>query len=258
MRKMVTGLGLAGCALAIGVHCSSSSSTSSSGGNPDDCGPGPYVKVTGNVNEVTTDGTPHPKEGVEATFFQCPDKKFTSDALGQVHFNLTKGALGAIRLENPDDIPEYLGEWGTSADFVGTVEIVPKIFQSVIAPDFTPDKAGIGFGIAYPEGTFDGGVPPGGPTDPCKRSEGVAFAIPGHPEAKVTYFTTDAIPQPDPNATATSTNGLAVVTNLPDGLVLTPTATKAGCTITGTHHGFTGRLTLVKGYFVLFQMQMTK
>jgi hypothetical protein len=94
--------------------------------------------------------------------------------------------------------------------------------------------------------------------DPCRHSEGVTFAIPDHPEAKITYFTTDPIPKPDPNATATSTNGIASITNLPDGLTVTPTATKAGCTLTGTHDGFTGKASLVKGYITLIALQMTK
>jgi len=44
---------------------------------------------------------------------------------------------------------------------------------------------------------------------------------------------------------------------LPEGIV-TPVATKAGCTLTSGANGFTGRAKLVKGYGTIFTFRMTK
>jgi hypothetical protein len=246
-------LGAAGVMFAC-----SSDEKSSSASDASNCGPGPYVKLTGHVVEATATGVSRPKEDVVVTFDVCPDKPFKSDADGTLTGMMTKGLKGAFKAEHPDDIPSYYGEWGTDENFDGTIQVVPKLFQGIVAPDFTPDKTLLALGVSYPRGTFDAGVPDGGPTDPCQRSEGVTYTIPDHPEAKVVYFTTDAVPKPDPNATATSTNGVATVTGLPDGLILTPVATKPGCKLTGVQFGFTGRVKLVKGYGVIFAFEQTK
>jgi hypothetical protein len=249
------------CAFAVTAAATlscSSEEKSSSASNASNCGPGPYVKLTGHVNELTASGEGRPKEGVVVTFDVCPDKQFTSDADGNLIGNMTKGLKGAFKAEHQDIVSAYFGEWGTDADFDGTVQVIPKLFQGIIAPDFTPDKTLVGLGVTYPLGTFDAGVPDGGPTDPCQRSEGVTYSIPDHPEAKFVYLSADTIPKPDPNATATAKSGVASVSNLPDGIMITPVATKAGCTLTAKHNGFTGRMKVVKGYGSLLTFQLTK
>ena len=243
-------------ALTLSLSCSSSEKASPAS-DPSNCGPGPYVKLTGHVLEATASGTGRSKEGVVITFDVCSDKPFTSDADGTLRGNMTKGLLGAFRAEHPDDIPSYYGEWKTDADFEGTVQDVPKLFQGIVAPDFTPDKTLLALGVNYPAGTFDAGVPDGGPTDTCQRSEGVSYSLPDHPEAKIVYFTTDAVPKPDPSATSTSKNGIATITGLPDGITVTPVASKAGCKLSSQFDGFTGRAKLVKGYGTILAFQMT-
>jgi len=248
----------AGASLLV---ASCSSDEKAAGDDPTSCGPGPYAKVTGRVVEATASGTARPKEDVVMTFAICPEKSFKSDSDGIVRASITKGLAGQFRAEHPDELPGIFGEWKTDRDFDGTVTVVPRLFQSIIAPDWTPDKTLVGFGVDYPPGTFDAGVPDGGPADPCQRSEGVSFTFPDQPQAKVVYFAEAAageFPKLDPNATKTSANGLASVVGLPDGVVLTPAATKPGCTLTGAHDGFTGRITPTKGFGLLFTFRMTK
>jgi hypothetical protein len=211
------------------------------------------------VSETVASGDPRTKEDVTVTFSLCPDKPFTTDANGTIRGRMTKDVPITFTAVHPDDIPSTYGEFKIAGDtFEGSVVVVPKLFQSVVAPDFGPDKTLVAFAIQYPPGTFDGGVPDGGPTDPCQRNEGVTFAIPDHPEAKVVYFTTDAVPKPDPSATATSTNGVASITGLPDGIAITPVATKPGCHLSGAFSGFTGRAFTKKGFGLIFAFQMTK
>jgi hypothetical protein len=239
------------CAIgALGVSCSSSSTTS--GPPSTDCGPGPYVKLTGTVLEASLSGAATPKEGVTITLSMCPDRSFTTDAQGVAVVNVTKSTPTLLRLEHPDDIPAYLGEWMTDVDFVGSAQIVPKVFESVVAPTLGPDTTLLALGVMIPGGATDAG------TDPCTQPDGVTFAIPGHPEAQIAYFTTDAVPKPDTTMTATTSNGLATVTNLADGVTVTPTATKPGCTLTAAVNGFTGRAVAEKGYAVELFFRLTK
>ena len=256
--SVLAALILVGSAVAASSLACSSDDKGSSSGSASNCGPGPYVKILGHVAEATASGTSRPKEDVVITFDVCADKKFTSDADGNVTANMTKGLAGPFRAEHPDDIPSYYGEWATSTDFEGTIGVVPKLFQGIVAPDFTAENTFIAFTASYPTGSFDAGVPDGGPTDPCLRGEGITVTIPDHPEAKIVYFTTDAVPKPDPAAKATSTNGIASITGLPDGISISPQATKPGCKITATHDGFTGRAVLHKGYGVIMTLLVTK
>jgi len=248
---------------AILMSCtSSSSSTSSEPTDPTKCGPGPYGKVTGHLYEATLDGTSKPKSEATITFDLCPTKSFTTDASGSFSVSMTKNKPTVATIDHPDDIPTLLAEWQLETDeFEANASIIPKLFRAVIAPEFNADNSVLGLGVFYPKGTFDAGVPDGGPTDPCQRSEGVTFAIPGHAEAKITYFTSPPsgqIPAPDSNATATSTNGTAKVNGLPEDTFFEFTGSKPGCTVTGKHDGFTGRAKLQKGFATLAFTQMTK
>ena len=257
--RLLGGFGLCAGAAMFVASCSSDEPTAVD--DKANCGPGPYAKVTGHVVEATASGTPRPKEDAVVTFAICPDRSFKSDSEGIVRGNITKGLAGSFRVEHPDELPGIFGEWKADADFEGNVTVVPKLFQAIIAPDWTPEKTLVGLGVDYPQGTFDAGVPDGGPTDPCLRSEGVTFTLPEQPQAKFVYFAEAApgqIPALDPNATKTSSNGLASIVGLPDGVVLTPVATKAGCKLSGAHDGFTGRITPTKGYGLLFTFRMTK
>jgi len=256
-------IGLAAVGIAVvaaAVHCSSSSSSSSSAGSgPTQCGPGPYVKGVGTIYEFSATPPNKTKEGAVVTFTElCPEKSFTSGADGTLTVDFTKGKPTRFKVEDPSDVPTFFGEFQADADFVGTALIVPKLFQGVIAPDWKQDsQALVAFGVTFPQGVFDGGVPDGGPTDPCERGEGVTFSVDGHPEAKVTYFTADAVPKPDPNGTATSTNPVAITLDLADGTAFTASATKAGCKLTAKQGVFTGNFKAEKGYALEIQFQMT-
>lgn len=251
---------------AVVSSCTSSSSSTSSSepADPTKCGPGPYGTAIATIYEANTDGTGKPKPETTVTFDLCPTKTFTTGADGKATVQMTKNKPMIITIDHPDDIPTILPEWQLETDtFEGSAEIIPKLFRAAIAPEFNADNSVLGLGVDFPAGTFDGGVPDGGPTDPCQRREGVTFAITGHPEAKLTYFTTPPsgsmeLPKPDPNATTTSEIGTAKVNGLPEDVFFEYSATKPGCTVNAKHDGFTGRAKLLKGFATLGFVKMTK
>ena len=230
--------------LALVVACSSSTTTPAGPVNP--CGAGPYVKVDGTVNEFQV-GPYRPKEGMKISADLCPNLAATTDANGKVTLNVPKGKPFVTRFDHPDDVPMLFPEWQLDADFVGEMAVIPTSYQSLILPEFAPDKAMIGFGV------FTGAADAG----PCSTADGVTYAIPGQPQAKIVYFNAEPVPKPDATLTATSTNGIASVT-FPDALTVEPTATKAGCTLVSKHDGFTGRAVMQKGRFVQFFFVMSK
>jgi hypothetical protein len=247
--------------LAFIVSCSNSDS-STAADDPTSCGPGPYGKVNATVFEATIDGTTKTKSDVVITFDLCPTKSFTTGSDGKVTLNMTKNRPVITTLDHPDDLPQKLGEWQLAADtFDANASMIPKLFRAVIANELNADTSVLGLGIVFPVGTLDAGVPDGGPTDPCQRREDVTFSIPGQANAKITYFGdpgTGKIPEPDPNATKTTGNGLAKVNGLPEGTLVEIVATKAGCSLSGTHDGFTGRVKLEKGFVTTAFAEMKK
>ena len=264
MRKP-GGVGTLGVLACLGCLASCSNSESSSPSEPSDptvCGPGPYGTVDATVFEATLDGTTKTKSDVAITFDLCPGKTFTTDSGGKVTFKMTKNRPLVTTLDHPDDVPQKLGEWQLEGDtFDANASMIPKLFRAVIASEFTADNSVLGLGVVFPTGTFDAGVPDGGPTDPCQRREDVTFSIPGQASAKITYFTdpgSGKIPEPDPAATKTSANGLAKVNGLPEGTLVEIVATKAGCNLASKYDGFTGRVKLEKGFVTTAFIQMKK
>lgn len=220
------------------IGCSSSTTAPPGPVNP--CGAGPYVRVDGTVREFQV-GPYRPKEGMKISTDLCPSLGATTDANGKVTIHVPKGKPFVTRFDHPDDVPMLFPEWQLDADFVGETAVIPTSYQSLVLPEFAADKAMIGFGV------FTGAADAG----PCSTADGITYAIPGQPQATITYLNADPVPKPDPALTATSKNGIASVTFATE-VTVEPTATKAGCTLVSKHDGFTGRAVLQKGRFVQF------
>ncbi len=248
---------LALCATALLLASCTSANTPSDAGpadaaSPIQCGPAPYVKMDGTVEEFQV-GPYRKKEGAKITFDLCPGVVGTTDAEGKATFYVSKGKPFYALVDNPDDIPMMFPEWVLEADFVGTTVVIPTSYQSSLAPDFAADKTLIAIAIQGPDVSRDAG-----PAEPCRSAAGVKITIPGHPEAKVIYYSADTLPKPDPTLTESSASGVAVVTGLADGAVVEVAAVKAGCTVTGKHDGFTGRATVKKGRYVGYLLALGK
>jgi len=84
------------------------------------------------------------------------------------------------------------------------------------------------------------GAMKGGGTNACASLDGITFAVEGHPEAQILYFSTDQIPM-STGGTATTTAGRASVAGLAPGEPVKITATKPGCTVDMTRAPQTGR-----------------
>ncbi len=91
----------------------------------------------------------------------------------------------------------------------------------------------------------------------CSSSDGVTITVPGHPEATVTYYTTDALPTPIDGGTATTTHGLASIAGLAGGQTVTLAASKLGCTVFFARPPLTGRTPLETGYASLMPAYLT-
>lgn len=258
----VIGAGMLAWGIAAAWGCSSDESTGSTEpADPTKCGPGPYGQLTGTAQELTADGTTRVKPEVVITADLCPGKTFTTGADGKATMQLTKSKPVIFTVDHPDDLPTRTAEYALENDVAeGFVALLPKIFRAVVAPEFGEDKTLFAMGIVFPAGTVipDAGPDAGPPADPCLRRDGVSYTVPGHPEAKVVYFNTDPVPKPDPAATATSTNGLARIDGVADGVTIEPVAAKAGCTVVAKQGGFTGRATAAKGFLVGLPFLMSK
>jgi hypothetical protein len=135
-------------------------------------------------------------------------------------------------------ISELTPEQAFDADSTNnTLEMLPTIFQGLVS-GFTAQSTAIVIQV-------DATVADAGS---CSTLDGVTFSVPGHQEATVTYYSAGTLPSPATGATATTSAGLAVITGLASGLVVSPTATKSGCTVSLAHGSLTGRVALRNGF----------
>ena len=199
------------------------------------CGEAPFIHVTGVVREFSGLSS-DPKPNVRGTISTCADKRFTSATGGLFEAYVAKGAPFFVKFEHVDLLTLLSPELTLDADFSNDFQIPSKSFGSLI-PGFGADKTAIIVGITSRAGA----------TGPCGEGDKVALSVTGHPEAVVTYFGGSGIPQPVAGATETTRTGLATITGLADGTLLTVTATKAGCTATGKYGSFTGRVKVENG-----------
>jgi len=121
--------------------------------------------------------------------------------------------------------------------------MLPVAYESVVA-DWS-DTSPLMLVLAIPASSLgDAGTDGGGA---CDGKDGVVVSVPGHPEAKVTYYDPGAIPVPSTTLTATSTSGIATISGLAGGITVEPAATKPGCTVTFKVTVHTGKYPLENG-----------
>ena len=199
------------------------------------CGEAPFVHVTGVVREFSGLSA-DPKSNVRGTFSTCAGKRFTSAAGGLFEVFVAKAAPFFVKFEHVDLLTLLSPELALDADFTNDFQIPSRSFGPLI-PGFGADKTAIIVGITSRSGA----------TGVCAAGDKVALSVAGHPEAIVTYFGGSGVPQPVAGATETTKTGLATITGLADGTLLTVTANKAGCTATGKYGSFTGRVKVENG-----------
>lgn len=277
-RRLVAGVVLGGSLVALGSEgagCSSSSSSAGAhdaGGGEGDAGAG-----GGDAGAVASDGLPlcgtdeagsvvvgmivtgialdpsqppPPVGGAVFTSPACPGLTETTDAAGHLRGHVPRGQTFYGRLDArgfaPTLVPELLFD-GDAPDI--EVTLPPGLLTSLV-PGWDDAHAAIFLDTFAERATATDGGADGG-AGACAKVDGVSFAVDGQPEAKVTYYSTDAIPAPVDGATATTASGKAAISGLPGGVTVRVVATKPGCAPTLTKGNVTGRSPLENGYVTI-------
>ncbi len=201
------------------------------------CGAAPYVTLGIVVRQIATGsgpGTPVAGAGVSASL--CPGTVATSAADGTVTAQITKGAPFFARLEAMNYATTLIAEMQFDADKSGIDAPLPPSLFTALVPSFGPTKTAIVVGVTAD--VKDAGA--------CGAVDGITFAVDGHPEARITYYTNDAIPQATTGTTTTAA-GRAAITGLTAGAPVSLTATKPGCIVEFARAPYTGRVPLEAG-----------
>jgi hypothetical protein len=206
----------------------------------DVCGDGPWVTLGIVVVQLNLAGldasTPLP--GASFTSPVCPGLVKTSDEAGVIEGLVSKDVPFYGRLQAPGYVSELAPEEIFDADTTGIkVEMLSSFLASAFFPAF--DAGSTVILIAAQNLQDDAGA--------CSSLDGISFSVPGHPEANVVYFSAGSIPMVT-DASATSTRGLAAITGLSGGQLVTLDAGKTGCKVLSVHGPLTGRVPLEKGF----------
>jgi hypothetical protein len=206
------------------------------------CGAAPYVSLGLVVRQIPIGGgTGAPIEGATLTSSLCPGLAALTAADGVVSAQITKDAPFFPRLEGPNYATTLIAEMQFGADQSGINVPLPPALYTAIVPAFGPTKTAIIVGVSK-----------GGGTGACDALDGIVLTVTDHPEAKVTYFSADPIPQAT-TGTTTTTAGRAAITELPVGAPVTVVGTKAGCTVDFARAPYTGHAPLEAGAITLVQ-----
>jgi len=216
----------------------------------DSCGPAPWVTLGIIVVGLTLDnpdGSPLP--GAQFTSPLCPGFVQYSDDSGVIQGQISANTPFYGRLQAPNFINELAPEEIFDADSTGhKIQMLPTLLESIVLPGFDASSQ-TAIVIAAQKVVDDAG--------PCSAYDGITFTVPGHPEAVVTYFSAATIPAPIPDAGATSTRGLAGITGLAAGQLVTLAATKPGCNVLFQYQTLTGRVPLENGFISLTPAYVT-
>jgi hypothetical protein len=204
------------------------------------CGAAPWVNVGLVIDRfdlaATDAGTPLP--GAVFTASLCPGITRTSDDAGQIIGQISEGVPFTAGITAGNYISELLPEQAFDADSLGNrIEMLPVLFGALL-PGFGPSSTAI---IVQLD-------PPAADAGPCATVDGVSYSVPGHPEATISYFSSGSLPSIASGATATTSAGLAAITGLASGLIVSPAGTKSGCTVSLQHGSLTGRVAVQNGY----------
>jgi hypothetical protein len=210
----------------------------------DVCGPAPWVTLGIVVVGLTLDdpdGSPLP--GAQFTSPLCPSLVQISDEGGNIQGQVSRDTPFYGRLQATSYISELAPEEIFDADSTGhKIEMIPTLVAGILLPTFDASSE-TAIVLAGQKIVDDAGA--------CSALDGITFTVPGHPEAVITYFSSDTIPVPIPDGGATSTRGLAAITGLASGQLVTLAATKPGCSILFKYQTQTGRVPLETGFVSL-------
>jgi hypothetical protein len=205
------------------------------------CGAPPWVSLRIGVLAASLDnpdGSPLP--GATFTSPLCPGYGQVTDDAGMISAQVSKNVPFYARLEATNYIKMLSPEESFAGDSTSlTITMLPKLY-GVILPDAGPN--GTAIAIAMHRQGADAAA--------CNDYDGVSFAVDGHPEASVTYYSNDTIPAPTDGGVTTA-RGFAVITGLAPNQMVTVTATKPGCTVAFNRESSTGRIPLESGYVSL-------
>ena len=207
----------------------------------DVCGDAPYVTLgilVVQLNIANLDAaTPLP--GATFTSPLCPGLVKTSDEAGVIEGLVSKDVPFYGRLQAQGYVSELAPEEIFDADSTGNkVEMLSSFLAKVIFPGGL-DGGSTVIVIAAQKLEDDAGA--------CSSLDGITFGVPGHPEATV-YYLSAGIPPQLTDAGVTSSLGLAAITGLAGGQLVTLDAGKPGCHVVFVHGPLTGRVPLENGF----------
>lgn len=206
----------------------------------DVCGDGPWVTIGIVVTQLdlaNLDGST-PLPGASFTSPLCPGLVKTSDEAGVIEGLISKDVPFYGRLQAQGYVSELAPEEIFDADSTGNkVEMLSSFLEGVLFPGI--DGGSTVIVIAAQKLQDDAGA--------CSALDGISFSVPGHPEANVFYLSSDPIPKLT-DASATSSRGLAAITGLAGGQLVTLDAGKSGCHVIFVHGPLTGRVPLENGF----------
>jgi hypothetical protein len=210
-------------------------------GAGDKCGQGPWVSAELQLMALSL-GDAAPLPGVAFTSPLCPQLVWYSDDAGRIAGDISRNVPFYGTLQKVGYLPELAPEESFDADQKGiTFDMLPTLFGAILVPPFSASSTTIL--ISARSTDADAGS--------CSQPDGIAFAVTGHPEAQVSYYTTDALPVAIDGGTATSTRGLATIAGLAPSQLVTLTGTKPGCHVTLADASLTGRVRVEAGFLSL-------
>jgi hypothetical protein len=209
----------------------------------DVCGDGPWVTLGIVVVQINLAGldASTPLQGASFTSPLCPGLVKTSDEAGVIEGLVSKDVPFYGRLQATGYVSELAPEEIFDADSTGNkVEMLSSLLEGVLFPGV--DAGSTVILVAAQKLQDDAGA--------CSSLDGITFSVPNHPEAQVVYFSAGSIPMVT-DAGATSTRGLAAITGLSGGQLVTLDAGKTGCKVLFVHGALTGRVPLENGFVSL-------
>jgi hypothetical protein len=207
----------------------------------DRCGNGPWVSAQLQLIALSL-GDAAPISGVAFTSPLCPQLVWYSDDAGRLGGEISRDVPFYGTLERVGYLPELAPEESFDADQSGiTFDMLPTLFGAFLVPPFSTTSTTILISVRSTDA--DAGS--------CSQPDGVVLAVTGHPEAQITYYTTDTVPVPIDGGTATSARGLATISGLAPSQLVTLTGAKPGCHVTLASGSLTGRVRVEAGFLSL-------
>jgi len=211
----------------------------------DACGDAPYVTLGIYVVGLELDNLDgSPLQGAAFTSPLCPSLVKYSDEGGNILGQVSRDTPFYGRLQAQNYVSELAPEEIFDADSTGhKIDMIPTLVASVLLPTFDASSE-TAIIVAVEKATGDDG-------GACSAYDGITFTVPEHPEAVITYFSAGTIPQPIPDGGATTTEGIAAITGLASGQLVTLAGTKPGCNVYLKYQTQTGRVPLETGFVSL-------